>query len=96
MAEKKLKADSSKLKDKTITPYKGVIVISCSVGGAGCLRNLKEDVQPGCMDCPKAVSRVVDLEGKDLFEYRSPEERTGSRKPGKQKTEGRGQNKAES
>jgi hypothetical protein len=46
----------------------------------GCLRNLKKDVQPGCMDCPEAKTTIIDLEGKPVFVYRSPKEKTGIRK----------------
>jgi len=61
-------------------PYKGIIQITCKKK-SGCLRNLKKnDVQPGCMDCPEAVTRILDLDGKVIFEYRSPEIKTGKRK----------------
>ena len=62
-----------------MTPYKGIIRIACT-RKSGCLRNLQKDVQPGCMDCPEARTEILDLDGKVLFTYRSPEERTGKRK----------------
>ncbi len=60
-------------------PYKGIIKIKC-VQKKGCLRNLKIDMQPGCLDCPQAVTQIRDLDEKVLFEYRSPARRTGRRK----------------
>jgi len=63
-----------------MTPYKGIIQISCTKK-KGCLRNLKKnDVQPGCMDCPAAITRILDLDGNMIYEYRSPEIRKGKRK----------------
>ena len=60
-------------------PYKGIIRIVCKKK-TGCLRNLKTNVKPGCMDCPQAVTEILDLDEKVLFEYRSPVQRTGKRK----------------
>ena len=61
-------------------PYKGIMQISCT-RKKGCLRNLKKaDVQPGCMDCPEAVTEILDLDGGVVFEYRSPAVKTGRRK----------------
>ena len=62
-----------------MTPYKGIIRIACGRKKGGCLRNLREDVKPGCMDCPEAITQVLDLEDAVIYEYRSPEARTGSR-----------------
>ena len=72
--------------------YRGIINIKCT-RKSGCLRNLKtNDVQPGCMDCPEAVTRILDLDEKVIFEYpstgsgpkgRSPEIKTGKRKKAK-------------
>ena len=76
-----------------MTPYKGIIQIICKKK-KGCLKNLKvTDVQPGCMDCPEAVTRILDLDGKVIYEYpstslralsvskgRSPVIKTGVRK----------------
>lgn len=61
-------------------PYKGQIRIECEKQKGGCLRNLKKDVEPGCMDCPQARTTIVDLEQKPLFEYKSPPAKTGKRK----------------
>ena len=63
-----------------MAPYKGIIRISCTRKKGGCLRNLGEDVQPGCMDCPAAVTEILNLEDKVIYEYRSPEIKTGKRK----------------
>ena len=63
-----------------MTPYRGIIRITCTRKKGGCLRNLKEDVQPGCMDCPEALTQILDLDDKVIYEYRSPEIRTGKRK----------------
>jgi len=77
-----------------MTPYRGIIQITCkkksgpsasSSGPRGCLRpdrigKKTNNVQPGCMDCPEAVTRILDLDGKVIFEYRSPEIKTGKRK----------------
>ena len=63
-----------------MTPYKGLIEIKCERKKGGCLRNLRHNVQPGCMDCPDAKTTIIDLEGKPLFEYKSPPARTGKRK----------------
>ena len=60
-------------------PYKGIIRISCQ-GKKGCLKNLKKNVQPGCLDCPQAITEILDLDEKVLFKYRSPVKRTGKRK----------------
>ena len=63
-----------------MTPYRGIIQISCT-RKKGCLRNLKKNnVQSGCMDCPEAITRILDLDGKVIFEYKSPEVKTGKRK----------------
>jgi hypothetical protein len=59
--------------------YKGVIRISCKKK-TGCLRNLHQDVQPGCMDCPEALTEILDLEGKVIYEYVSPALKTGKKK----------------
>ena len=59
-------------------PCKGLIEIKCE-RKAGCLRNLKKDVAPGCMDCPEAMTTIIDLEGKPLFHYKSPPAKTGKR-----------------
>ena len=59
-------------------PYKGIIKISCTKK-TGCLRNLHKDVEPGCMDCPAAVTEILNIEGKKIFTYKSPPERTGKR-----------------
>lgn len=45
----------------------------------GCLRNLKVNAKPSCMDCPEALTKITNFEGKVLFEYRSPETKTGKR-----------------
>ena len=58
--------------------YRGRINIECT-RETGCLKNLKEDVQPGCMDCPEAISKIIDLEDKVIYEYCSPEIKTGKR-----------------
>ena len=64
-----------------MTPYKGIINIKCTRKKGGCLLNLKkDDVQPGCMDCPEAVTQILDLENKVIYEYRSPAVKTGKRK----------------
>ena len=63
-------------------PYRGIVRIECS-RKAGCLKNLKKNVQAGCMDCPEAVSRILDLDGRVIYTYRSPEVRTGKRTPKK-------------
>lgn len=59
--------------------YKGLIKITCGET-KGCLRNLKVNVQPGCMDCPKAVTEIIDYDEKVLYEYKSPAVKTGKRK----------------
>ena len=62
-----------------MNPYKGIIQISCTKK-KGCLRNLKvSDVQPGCMDCPEAITRILDLDDTVIYEYRSPAVKTGTR-----------------
>lgn len=61
-----------------MTPYRGIINIICKKK-SGCLRNLGKDVQPGCMDCPEAVTQILDLDDKVIFEYKSPEVKTGKR-----------------
>ena len=59
-------------------PYKGQVEIACKREKGGCLKNLHKDVAPGCMDCPESVTRILDLSGEVLFEYHSPEEKTGT------------------
>ena len=61
--------------------YKGKIAIQCTKK-SGCLRNLHKDVAPGCIDCPMALTQIVDIEGKVLIEYKSPVEKTAKRKRG--------------
>jgi hypothetical protein len=68
-------------------PYKGIIRIVCE-RKKGCLKNLKKNVQPGCLDCPKGTTEILDLDEKVLFEYRSPVQRTGKRKKKGTKAEG--------
>ena len=63
-----------------MTSYRGIINIICIRKKGGCLRNLGEDVQPGCMDCPEALTQVLDLDDKVIYEYRSPVVKTGKRK----------------
>jgi len=58
--------------------YRGIIKIVC-MKKSGCLRNLKKDVAPGCMDCPEAETRILSLEEKVIYRYRSPEIKTGKR-----------------
>lgn len=60
-----------------MTPYKGIIRIECKRIKGGCLRNLRENVKPGCIDCPEAMTQVLDLEDKVIYEYRSSAEDTG-------------------
>jgi len=63
--------------------YKGILQISCTKK-KGCLRNLKkDDVQPGCMDCPEAITRILDLEGKVIYEYSA---KGGTAKTGKRRS----------
>ncbi len=65
-------------------PYKGQFQIVCKKKGGGCLRNLNKDVEAGCMDCPNALTQVLDLAGAVIYEYQSPAQKTGTRKkPGK-------------
>ena len=47
-------------------PYKGIIRIGCE-RKKGCLKNLKKNVQPGCLDCPHAITEILDLDEKVLF-----------------------------
>ena len=60
-----------------MTPYRGIIQITCKKkSGSGCLRNLKKnDVQPGCMDCPEALTQILDLDGKVIYEYKEMPQR---------------------
>ena len=63
-----------------MTPYKGIITIVCTRKKGGCLKNLKkDDVQPGCMDCPEARTQILDLDDTVIYEYRSPVIKTGKR-----------------
>lgn len=50
-------------------PYRGLIIIKCEKK-KGCLRSLKSNVMPECMDCTSAITEVIDLENKVLFKYR--------------------------
>jgi hypothetical protein len=58
--------------------YRGIVRIECT-RKAGCPRKLKQNVQAGCLDCPEAVTRIVDLVDKVMFEYRAPEAKPGRR-----------------
>ena len=70
-----------------MTPYKGIIRITCTRKKGGCLKNLARhtsgglegDVQPGCMDCPESLTQILNLEDKVIYEYRSPALKTGKR-----------------
>ncbi len=64
-------------------PRKIIGQISCTKK-TGCLRNLKKDVEPGCMDCPAAVTDILNIEGKTIYTYKSPPKKTGKRISGKQ------------
>jgi hypothetical protein len=55
-----------------MTPYKGILRIECKRIKGGCPRNLRENVKPDCMDCPEAVTQVLDLEGKVLVAHSAP------------------------
>nr|BDD47299.1 hypothetical protein 2 [bacterium] len=77
-----------------MTPYKGIIRVSCKRKKGGCLKNLQNNVEPGCMDCEDSVSEILDLEDKVIYEYRSPEVKSGKRvKARGRKTEIRGSEK---
>lgn len=54
--------------DNKMTPCKGIHRISCTRKN-GCPRKLKKDVQPDCMDCQDALTQIIDLDDKILFEY---------------------------
>lgn len=62
-----------------MTPYRGIIKIICNRKKGGCLRNLRENIKPGCMDCPEAETRILDLDDKVIYKYRSPAAKTGKR-----------------
>lgn len=65
-----------------MNPCKGIHRITC-LRKAGCARNLKvKDVQPECIGCPDALTEILDLEGKVIFEYRLKEKvsRKGAKK----------------
>lgn len=55
-----------------MTPYRGIIRIICGYK-TGCLRGLKpalqggKDVQANCIDCPEALTQVLDLDDKVVF-----------------------------
>ncbi|MEA2014861.1 MAG: hypothetical protein U9N38_06115 [Thermodesulfobacteriota bacterium] len=57
--------------------YRGIIRISCKT--KSCLRNLRHNVKPECMDCPEAITEILDLEGKVIYEYKSPKIKTGKK-----------------
>ncbi|MBW2606141.1 MAG: hypothetical protein JRD05_00750 [Deltaproteobacteria bacterium] len=51
-------------------PCRGIHEISCT-RKSGCLRNLKaKNVQPECMSCPDALTQILDLEGKVIYEHK--------------------------
>lgn len=50
-----------------MTPCRGIHKITCR-RKSGCTRKL-EDVQPECISCQDALTQILDLEGKVLFEY---------------------------
>ncbi len=56
-----------------MTPCKGIHRISCTRKGGCILTNSNEkNVQPGCIACPDALTQIIDLEDKVIFEYRAP------------------------
>ena len=63
---------------ETMKPYRGIIRIVC-LKKTGCLRSLRKDVEPGCLDCPQAETIIENLAAKPLFIYHSPEIKTGLR-----------------
>ena len=50
-----------------MTPCKGIHRIVCTMAG-GCPRKLK-NIQFDCISCPEAVTQILDLDGKVLYEY---------------------------
>lgn len=62
-----------------MTPYRGIIRISCSLKKANCPRKMVENMKPECLSCENALTEVLDLDGNVIYEYRSPEVRTGRR-----------------
>lgn len=64
-------------------PYKGIVRIECRRKGK-CPQKLRENVRPGCMDCPDGAVCVLDLDGKVVFTVagsRLPVKKTVNRKP---------------
>ena len=55
-----------------LTPYKGVIRIICGTKGA-CPVKLKNDVVASCIDCPDAVTYVLDLDGRAVHIHKAKE-----------------------
>jgi len=46
-----------------MTPYKGIVRISCTKKKHGCLQKL-QNVEPGCMACASGLTEILDLEGR--------------------------------
>lgn len=59
---------------------RGLHIIECEA--KACVRRYKDNVVPECMGCEKSVTKVFDLDGSLIYEYRQPEKEV---KPAKAK-----------
>ena len=55
-------------------PCKGIHRIICT-RKTDCPRGVKKNAQPDCISCPDALTQIIDLEGKIIYEYQVKEER---------------------
>lgn len=54
-------------------PYKGIIRITCLSKGK-CPRSLRENVEPGCINCTQCGLTILTLEGMEIIKT-TPEPR---------------------
>ena len=55
-------------------PCKGIHRIICT-RKTDCPRGVKKNAQPDCISCPDALTQIIDLEGKIIYEYQVKEDK---------------------
>jgi len=54
-----------------MNPYKGIVKITCVKNGR-CQAVDGQNMLPGCMACPEAVVKIIDLDDQAIFELKKP------------------------
>ena len=75
-------------------PCKGIHRIICT-RKTDCPRGVKKNVQPYCISCPDALTQIIDLEGKIIYEYLPAIALAQARRAGQVKEERRKGTKAQ-